>query len=450
MLSAFRDSLKIPELRDRIIFTFGLVAVCRLGGNIPVPGVNAQVLSDFIQQIEKTTGGGVLALFNLFSGGAIQECAVFALGIMPYISATIILQLLTPVIPALERMAREGESGRQTLIQYGRYMTVALCFIQGWILAYGLENPASIFGQDLDIVARPGLGFKVLAVACFTAGTMLLMWFGEQITERGIGNGISLIITVNILARLPAAIGQAYSMFFPGAGLERQYNLGVGILLVVMIPVIVMSIIAITQAERKIPVQYAKRVVGRRMYGGQNTFLPLRINYAGVMPIIFADALMMFPARLLGMIKLEFFARVSRALSPDTWLYFALYAVLIFFFSYFWVATQFNPVQIADDLKRYGGYIPGVRPGKPTADYLDFVMTRITMAGAIFLTVIAAIPRFLWRNLDIPYGVASFFGGTGLLIIIGVMLDTMRQVESHLLMRHYDGFLRRGKLKGRF
>ena len=453
MLSAFRDSFKIPELRERILFTFGLVAVSRLGANIPVPGVNAGVLSDFISQIEQQSStGGVLTLFNLFSGGAIEQAAVFALGIMPYISATIILQLLTPVIPSLERMAREGDSGRQKLIQFGRYLTVALCVIQGWMLAYALQHPEDLFGAALPgLVPNPGMGFQILAVTCLTAGTVLLMWLGEQITARGIGNGISLIITVNIIARLPGAIMQAVTMFFPGGGQQAAHNPAKGILMLVLIPIIIMGIVAITQAERKIPVQYAKRVVGRKMYGGQNTFLPLRINYAGVMPIIFADALMMFPYKIIGWIsKGGALQAVATAISPGHAWWYILYTTLIMFFSFFWVATQFNPIQIADDLKKYGGYIPGVRPGKPTADFLNHVMTRITLAGAIFLTVIAVAPTLLSQQFNIPYLVASFFGGTGLLIIVGVMLDTMRQIESHLLTRHYDGFLKRGKLRGRF
>ncbi|MBN1269428.1 MAG: preprotein translocase subunit SecY [Kiritimatiellae bacterium] len=447
MLSAFSNSLKIPELRQRILFTFGLIFICRVISTVPTPGVDAVALRLFIERIQSTAGGGFLGMFDLFSGGALQNCAIGALGIMPYISASIILQLLTAVIPALERLAREGESGRQKITQYGRYLTVVLCVVQGYAMAVTLENPQAI-GITSQIVGNPGFGFRILTIVTMTTGTMLMMWLGEQITDRGIGNGVSLIITINIISRLPGAVQATLNMFMPVDGIA-QFTVFHLVGLLVMIFLVVAAVIAVTQAQRKIPVQYAKRVVGRKVYGGQSTYMPLRVNYSGVMPIIFAQAILMFPSKILGMVKLGVFQRMAAAMNFGSPLYTTMYAVLILFFSYFWVATQFNPVQIADDLKKYGGYVPGIRPGRPTAEFLDRTMTRITLAGAVFLTVIAVIPSVMAQQFRIPWIVASFFGGTSLLIIVGVMLDTMRQVESHLLMRHYDGFLKKGHLRSR-
>jgi len=366
---------------------------------------------------------------------------------MPYISASIIIQLMTAVVPTLERLAREGDTGRQKITQYTRYLTLLLCLVQGYALAAVMENPAAIGIQE-DVVMFPGFGFRIMAIITMTSGTMLLMWLGEQITERGIGNGISLIITVSIISLLPGAIQAAYNMFRPFEGVA-QFNLFHLIALLVMLFFVIAGTIAVTQAQRKIPVQYAKRVVGRKVYGGQSTYMPLRVNYSGVMPIIFAQAILMFPAKMLGMVPSDAVKRFGAALDFGTSWYNILYAMMILFFSYFWVATQFKPIQIADDLKKYGGYVPGIRPGRPTAEFLDRTMTRITMAGAIFLTIIAVLPMLMAQHFDIPWIVAHFFGGTSILIIVGVMLDTMRQVESHLLTRHYDGFLKKGKLRSR-
>jgi preprotein translocase subunit SecY len=317
-------------------------------------------------------------------------------------------------------------------------------------LAKAFEHPATLFpGFTGVLVQNPGFGFELMTVITITSGSILLMWLGEQVTARGIGNGASIIITVGIVDRLPRAIAQAWALFFPGPGAESQFNVLHALLLLVMALAVVAGIIAVTQAQRKIPVQYAQRIVGRKMMGGGEQFMPLRVNYAGVMPIIFAQAILLFPQKIFQMSKLSAFQALSRSLQEGEFLYLMIYGLMILFFSYFWVATQFNPLQIADDLKKYGGYVPGIRPGKPTAEYLDHVMTRITLAGAIFLTVIAVIPYILSHNFRLPYLTASFFGGTSMLITVGVMLDTMRQVESHLLMRHYDGFLRKGKLRGR-
>ena len=450
MLSAFTNSFKIPELRARIVFTLGLIFVCRLVANVPIPGVDALALQRLIASAEQSSGGGMLGLLDMFSGGALRNCAVGALGIMPYISASIILQLLTAVVPSLGRLAREGDSGRQKITQYSRFLTVFLCIIQGWFLATTLENPANI-GLSQNVVLNPGLGFRVMTVVSVTAGSVFIMWLGEQITQRGIGNGISLIITEGIVSRLPAAVFYSIQMFKAGEDGVRQFNPVFSVVLLLALFAVVAGTILLTQGQRKIPIQYAKRMVGRKQYGGQSTYMPLRINYSGVMPIIFAQSILMFPMILLRRLPDNWVwaQTLANNLGPDALLHMVLYGVMILFFSYFWVATQFQPVQIADDLKKYGGYVPGVRPGTPTAEFLDNTMTKITLAGAIFLTVIAVIPTVMNRQFDVPSLVASFFGGTSLLITVGVMLDTMRQVESHLLMRHYDGFLRRGKLRGR-
>ena len=449
MLSAFTNSLKIPELRQRILFTAGLIFICRLVSVIPTPGVDAGALQAIMDRMAAAGGDiGFMGLLDLFSGGALTQAAIGALGIMPSISASIILQLLTAVVPALERLAREGDSGRQQIIQYGRYLTVGLSALQAYAMAAVLLRPEALGLQILEgeaIVTMARVPFILLTILTMTTGTMMLMWLGEQITARGIGNGISLIITVSIVSRLPGATQQTVNMFREGSA-----NLFLLVAMLVLVFLVIGGVIAVTQAQRKIPVQYAKRVVGRKTYGGQSTYMPLRVNYSGVMPIIFAQAILMFPQRLLMMVPvdaIQTFAQVHLRYGGP--IYLTLYALMILFFSYFWVATQFHPVQIADDLKKYGGYVPGIRPGKPTAEFLDRVMTRITLAGAVFLTVIATLPMILAKSFNIPGMVAQFFGGTSLLIVVGVTLDTMRQVESHLVTRHYDGFLRKGHLRGR-
>jgi preprotein translocase subunit SecY len=443
MLSAFANSLKIPELRHRIFFTLGLILICRLVAVVPIPGVDATALQAMIADIENQVQGGFLSWVELFSGGALSNCSVGALSIWPYISASIILQLMTAIIPALEKLAREGDAGRQKLSQYTRYFTLAICIVQGLFLAISLENPQSL-GLTQDVVLQKGLGFRLMTVLTLTTGTMLLMWLGEQITEYGIGNGISLVIAVNIINRLPAAIWATYTMF-QKSGVNIFHIIG----LIVMAIVVTAATIALTQGQRRIPIHTTKRVVGRKVYGGQNTYMPLRVNYSGVMPIIFAGAILAFPAAILRHIDWDPAQWLGAALAYGTLPHLISYALLILFFSYFWVATQFNPLQIADDLKRNGAYVPGIRPGRPTSEYLDRTMSRVTLIGAMFLTVIAVIPEVLSQKFGIPWIVASFMGGTSLLIIVGVALDTMRQVESHLLMRHYDGFLSKGRLRGR-
>lgn len=462
MISAFTNIFKIPELRQRVLFTLAMIVIIRAGSAITTPGVNAEVLRAWFQNVaDAQSSGGVAALFNLFSGGALAHCAIFSLGIMPYISASIMMQLLTAVIPQLGKLSRE-DGGRRKIMQYTRYATIALCVFQGFALAKSFENPAALNHflpgitetiarlGGMPLVPQPGIAFQLLTVLTMTAGTLFLMWLGDQITERGIGNGVSLIITVGILAQLPTGLLQAWRTFVPSApGAQANVSPIVLVLLVLFLFIVIASVIAVTQAQRKISIQYAKRVVGRKVYGGQTQYMPLKVNYAGVMPIIFAQAILIFPSTL---INLAFpgnrTATEIAELLAAGWLHYVLYGVMIFFFSYFWVATQFQPVQIADDLKKYGGFIPGVRPGKPTADFLDFTMSRLTFAGAIFLTIIAVLPQLLAKSLNVPYMAAQFFGGTGILIIVGVVLDTMRQVETHLLQRHYDGFLRKGKIRG--
>jgi preprotein translocase subunit SecY len=368
--------------------------------------------------------------------------------------------LLTAVIPRLGRLQRE-DGGRQKIMQLTRYATLGLCIFQGYLLALSFQHPESyhtmlpgitdtIRSLGIPLVDDLGWKFRIVTVVSLTTGTLFLMWLGDQITERGIGNGISLIITIGIVARLPAALAQAWKTFVPSAQTgTSQVNPAVLVLMVAFLFIVIAAVIAITQGVRKITVQYAKRVVGRKMYGGQTQYMPLKVNYAGVMPIIFAWALLLFPATIVqyGFRNSPTAAKIAAELS-NGWPHYVALAAMIFFFSYFWVATQFQPVQIADDLKKYGGFIPGVRPGKPTADFLDYTMSRLTFAGAIFLTIIAVMPQLLAQALKVPYMTAQFFGGTGVLIIVGVVLDTMRQVETHLLQRHYDGFLRKGKIRG--
>ena len=461
MISAFTNTFNSPELRNRVLFTLLLLIVVRIGAAITCPGVNASVLRHwFLTEANQNAGGNVAALFNLFSGGALENCAIFSLGVMPYISASIMLQLLTAVIPQLGKLAKE-DGGRQKIMQYTRYATIALCIFQGGLLAVSFEKPASnmflpgimdtINRLGIPLVADPGILFRVITVITLTSGTMLLMWLGDQITDRGIGNGMSMIITIGIVARLPAALIQAWKTFVPSGGQAAgQVSPIVLVFMIAFLVFVIAAVICVTQAQRKISVQYAKRVVGRKVYGGQTQYMPLKVNYAGVMPIIFAQAILIFPSTIVTMLfkQSPTAHKIASALSQGPWHY-ALYGLMIFFFSYFWVATQFQPNQIAEDLKKYGGYIPGVRPGKPTADFLDFTMTRLTFAGAIFLTIIAILPNMLSAQLSVPQMTAQFFGGTSLLICVGVVLDTMRQVETHLIQRHYDGFLRKGRLRGR-
>ena len=462
--NTFLNCFKIPELKSRILFTLGVLFICRLMAYITIPGLDGTALAKFFNEHSQGAFGGLLGMYNTFAGGAYENCAVGALGIMPYISATIILQLMTAVIPRLSKLSRE-EGGRAKIIQIGRVMTVFLCLGQGLYFAKGWENPTKQFGADfpgqLVLDMDHIWWYRMQTVLIMTTGTMLLMWLGEQITERGVGNGVSLVITIGIIARLPTALTGLQDMFGHANGAEPTHHLmGTGIMLLILLAVVIGGVIAVTQAQRKIPVQYAQRAVGRKMYAGGTSFMPLRVNYSGVMPIIFAQSILMFPGPICQFfannLKVpflqEFFRGLAMQLGYGSFLYIAIYSLMILFFSYFWVATQFNEIQIADDLKKNGGYIPGVRPGQGTSDYLHNAMSRITLAGAFFLMIIATIPIIIARHdvMDINQSVASFFGGTSILITVGVLLDTMRQVESHLMMRHYDGFLKKGRLRGRF
>ncbi len=435
MFQVFQNIFKIPELKRRILITLGLLAVYRFGAHIPTPGVNAQVLTDIFNSAQ----GTVLGMVDMFTGGALKRLTVFALGIMPYISASIILQLLTVVVPYLERLAKEGEQGRKKITQYTRYGTVVLSAVQAFGISMGLESMQGPGGTP--VVPNPGWSFRLISVITLTAGTAFIMWLGEQITERGIGNGISLIIFAGIVTRLPTAVAGTIEALQRGE-LALFSLLG----LLIMMVLVVAAVIMMQQGTRKIPVQYAKRVVGRRIYGGQSTHIPLRVNTSGVIPVIFASSIIVFPATLARFANNQAIKDfVDLNLTPGHMLYTVLYATMIIFFAYFYTAIVFNPTDLAENMKKYGGYIPGVRPGKRTATYIDSVLTRITLAGAIFLALIAILPQFLTTYMNVPF----YFGGTALLIVVGVALDTMQQIESHLLTRHYEGFMKKGKLRGR-
>ncbi len=446
MLSAFANTFKIPELRNKILVTLGIIGLYRVGCFIPTPGVNGSVLTQYFQSMGASGGGTLFGMMDMFSGGAIQKMTVFALGIMPYISSSIIMQLLTAIIPALEKLAKEGQAGYHKINQYTRYGTLGLALIQSFFIALWLEKQAF---QGMQVVNGAGWGFRLITVLTLASGTLLLMWMGEQIQERGIGNGISLIITAGIISSAPAAVKMLVRlMSAKTVGAAQLQPMTLGVMIVFLVGVI-FAITLITQAQRKIPVQYARRVVGRKMYGGQSTYIPLKVDTSGIIAIIFAQSILLFPATLASFIPSRGFQAFAEMITRGSWLYYSLYALLIVFFCYFYTAIVFNPVDVANNMKKHGGFIPGVRPGDQTAIYLDFVLTRITLAGAIFICLIAIMPDWIMHAFKVPYLVASFFGGTGVLIIVGVMLDTMKQIESHLLMRHYDGFMKSGQLRGR-
>jgi preprotein translocase subunit SecY len=432
----FQNIFKIPELKKRIIYTFALLTVYRIGVHVPTPGIDSVALASFFAKAK----GTLLGLFDMFSGGALERLSVFALGIMPYISASIILQLLTVVIPHLERLSKEGEQGRKKITQYTRYGTVILSIIQGFGISVGLESMTSPGGAP--VVINPGWAFKLMTVITLTAGTAFIMWLGEQITERGIGNGISLIIFAGIVARMPTAIGNTFRLLSTG-----EMSIFPVLILIALMIVVVGIIIFVEQGQRRIPVQYAKRVVGRKMYGGQTTHLPLKINTSGVIPPIFASSIIMFPATLASFIKIPWIQNIAAAMRPGNAIYELLYVGFIFFFCYFYTAVTFNPVDVADNMKKHGGYIPGIRPGRRTADYIDKVLTRITLGGAIYVSAVCVLPSILISRFNVPF----YFGGTALLIVVGVAIDTVSQIESHMLTRHYDGFLKKGgaRIKGR-
>ncbi len=435
LTAGYRNMFRIPELKRKLLFTAFILIIYRLGSHVPVPGVDTSALAAFFE----SQRGGLLGLYDMFAGGNLSRATVFALGIMPYISASIIFQLLQAVVPALEKLAKEGEEGRAKITQYTRYATVALAAVQAAGMSIAVENIAAP-GVG-TIVPNPGFFFKFQMVVTLIAGTMFVMWLGEQITERGIGNGISLIITIGIIASFPSQWLATIQQLQVGA---MNYLTLIGLLLF-MVGVIAL-VILMTQGQRRIPVQYAKKMVGRRMYGGASTHIPLKVNTSGVIPIIFAQSIIMFPGTLA-----QYFPNsgamqaLASVFAPGAALYIIVYSLIIVFFAYFYTAVVLNPVDLADNMKKYGGFIPGIRPGKRTAEFIDRVLTRVTLPGAIFLAVIAVIPDILIRQMNVPF----YFGGTGLLIVVGVALDTLQQIESHLLMRNYDGFMKRGKLRGR-
>jgi preprotein translocase subunit SecY len=434
LIGSVRNIARIPELKRRIMMSLLLLAVYRIGVFVPTPGIDSKALAAWFAQAR----GTLLGLFDLFSGGALERLSVFALGIMPYISASIILQLLTVVIPYLEKLSKEGEPGRKKIIQYTRYGTVILSAIQGFGISIGLENMTGPAGEL--VVANPGWAFRFMTVLTLTAGTAFIMWLGEQITERGIGNGISLIIFAGIVARFPSGTANTFRML-------RTGEMGIIFVLsiIVFMMLVVGFIIFMERGQRRIPVQYAKRIVGRRVYGGQATHLPLRVNSSGVIPPIFASSIIMFPATIAQFVGAPWMKSFLDYLRPGHLMYILLYVGFIFFFCYFYTAVTFNPLDVADNMKKYGGYIPGIRPGQRTAEFIDRVLTRITFGGAMYVSAVCVMPTFLIRELNVPF----YFGGTSLLIVVGVAIDTMSQIESHMLSRHYEGFLKSAHIRGR-
>ena len=431
MIGGIQNITKIPELKKKIWFSLAMLAVYRIGVHIPSPGIDPVALSAFFKRAQGTLFG----LFDMFSGGALENMSVFALGIMPYISASIILDLLTVVIPYLDKLKKEGEAGRKKITQYARYGTVVLSLFQGFGIAVGMENMAGPDG--LSVVIHPGWGFRLMTMITLTSGTAFIMWLGEQITERGIGNGISLIIFAGIVARMPTALTNTWQLVRTG-----EMNLVFAFFLIVLMIAVIGVIVFVERGQRRIPVQYAKRVVGRKMYGGQSTYLPLRINMAGVIPVIFASAILVFPVTLAQMTPWSWAQSAAKAVGPGTGMYLVAEVLLIIAFTYFYTAVQFNPVDQADNLRKYGGYVPGIRPGPPTAQYLDRVLTRLTLPGALFLALVAVLPSIFIRYAGFSQSTSRALGGTSVLIVVGVALDTMRQMEAQMMMRNYEGFLR--------
>lgn len=457
MWRAFLNAFKVKELRSRLLFTALIIVLVRFASSIPCPGVDPTALKEFITSVTGNgqTSGGVMAMIDLFSGGAMTHFALGALGIMPYITASIIMQLLVPVIPSLERLQREGESGRGKISQYTRYLTLVVCAVQGFMVAMAIIDPSRIGlgGNHPQLFIGSQALFVITNIVVLTCTTMVFTWLGEQITERGIGNGVSLIITIGIVSRLPHSVIQLFDMaqkgVTPTGAPFRPVQL---LLLLVVFGVVTAATIMLSQGYRRIPIQMVRKTVGKMSNG--STYMPLKVNFANVMPIIFAGAILMLPQTIFPMLAnrpdaWDGWVTLAKAFQHDQVVYAIVYGALIVAFSFFWVANQFNPLQIADNLKKEGAYIPGISPGQPTADFLDSAMTRVTTGGAVFLLVLALFPMFLYNTFGIPFMVAQFFGGTSLLIMVGVVLDTMSQLESHLTMRHYDGFLKSGRLRSR-
>jgi preprotein translocase subunit SecY len=456
MIGALLRIAQVPELKQKILFTLLMLVVCRIGGFIPVPGIDGEIALNYFRQ---ATGGAqnLFQLVDIFSGGAFSQMTVIALGVVPYISSSIIMQLVTALWPELQREVRENpDQGRRKINRYTRMLTIALAFLQSsmyarYALQMNLARPGIVAGELLDVTmfGSPWL-FYLLFVATMTTGTMFLMWVGEQITERGIGNGMSLIISLGIVSSLPTAMGMIFQQLNLDSQNPGQMNFSTLVVLLGIFVVVTLATILIIQGHRRVPLQYARRVIGNRESQGGTSYIPLKINYAGVIPVIFASSLLLFPATLAGFIgRGNFFGDIAGMISPGSALYTGLFLLLIIFFTYFWTATQFRPDQIASDMKKNGAFIPGVRQGKPTQDYLEETMNRVTLLGALFLAGIAILPTILGSILEIPQAISYFFGGTALLILVGVVLDTMKQVESHLIMKRYDGFMSRGRVRGR-
>jgi len=434
LFARIQNIFSIPELRRRILFTLGMLAVYRIGCHVPTPGVNAQVLAEFF----KGTEGTLLGMVSAFTGGALQRMTVFALGIMPYISASIILQLLGVVFEPVERLSKEGEQGRKTITKWTRYGTIVLSIIQGAGIAVGLQT---MRGPNMEpVVSNPGIAFILLTVITLTSGTAFIMWVGEQITERGIGNGISLIIFAGIVANMPGAIVNSLRLLSTGA--LTAFTM-VAILLIMVAAI--WAIVFMELGQRRLPIHYAKRVVGMRNYGGQKSHLPLKVNMSGVIPPIFASSIIMFPATVANLVDVPWVQTIAGWMTPSHWLYNVFYVAFIIFFCYFYTAIVFNPVDVAENMKKYGGFIPGIRPGHSTAEFIDRVLSRITLGGALYVSAVCVLPTVLIQEFNVPF----YFGGTALLIVVGVAMDTVAQIEAHMLSRHYEGFLKKGRVKGR-
>jgi len=434
LIEAFQNIFKIPELKKRVLFSLSMLAVYRVGCHIPVPGIDTQALAHFFKAAE----GTLLGMFGMFTGGALEKLAVFALGIMPYISSSIIFQLLQVVLPSIEKLAKEGDAGRKKITQYTRYGTIVLSMVQGLGISIGLEAMRGPAGEM--VVPNPGWGFRLLTMITLTAGTAFIMWLGEQMSEKGIGNGISLIIFAGIVARIPTAIGNSFRLIKTG-----ELSIFVLILVAAVMFLVIAAVVFIERGQRRIPIHYAKRVVGLKTVGAQTSHLPLKVNMAGVIPPIFASSIIMFPATVGNFINIPWVQKVSKSLTPGNWIYNIFYVAFIIFFCYFYTAVTFNPVDVADNVKKQGGYVPGIRPGKETSDFLDSVLTKLTFAGAIYISAVCVLPSILIGKFNLPF----YFGGTALLIAVGVGMDTLAQIEAHLITRSYEGFMKGVRIKGR-
>lgn len=434
MLDALKNIFRIPELKNRVLFSLGMLAVYRVGCHIPTPGIDRIALAHFFKQAQ----GTLLGLFDMFSGGALERLSVFALGIMPYISSSIIFQLLTVVVPAIEKLSKEGETGRKKITQYTRYGTVLLSVVQGLGIAIGLESMRGPAGEL--VVPAPGWSFRLLTVLTLTAGTAFIMWLGEQMSERGIGNGISLIIFAGIVVGIPNAIGNTVKLLSAG-----QLSLFVIVFVLALMFAVIAGIVFVERGQRRLPIHYAKRVVGLKTFNSQSSHLPLKVNMAGVIPPIFASSIIMFPATIANFIDIPWVQQAAKSLTPGHLIYNVFFVAFIVFFCYFYTAVTFNPIDVAENIKKHGGYIPGIRPGKETSDFMDSVLTRLTFAGAIYISIVCVLPSVLISKFNLPF----YFGGTALLIAVGVGMDTVAQIESHLITRNYEGFLKGVRIRGR-